>query len=135
MTRTLPAPGRRRGFTLVEIMIAVVIMAVLASIAMPQYLGYVKRGARTRAQTEMMDMASKQEQYLLVNRSYGTASEVLGGSYVLPENLSTKYDFTITTAMSPEPTYLITFTPKGSQAGDYTLTLNNAGVKTPSAQW
>lgn len=125
----------QRGFTLIEILIAVAILALLTAIALPQYNSYVARGARTAAQTVMMDMASKQEQYLLVNRTYGSASAVLGTGYALPSNISGKYDFTITTALSPEPTYLITFTPKGGHAADPTLTLNNAGVKSPASAW
>lgn len=125
----------QRGFTLIEILIAAAILALLTAIALPQYNQYIARGARTAAQTVMMDMASKQEQYLLVNRTYGSASAVLGTGYLLPSNISSKYDFTIETALSPEPTYVITFTPKGAHASDPTLTLNSAGVKSPAGAW
>lgn len=129
-------PGAsQRGFTLIEIVVVVAILLILAAVALPAYTSQVMRGNRAAAQTVMMDMASKQEQYLLVNRSYGDSAALLGSTYTLPRELVTKYDFTIVPGMSPEPTFLITFTPKGPQTGDATLTLNNAGVKTPADKW
>jgi type IV pilus assembly protein PilE len=129
-------PGAsQRGFTLIEIVVVVAILLILAAVALPAYTSQVMRGNRAAAQTVMMDMASKQEQYLLVNRSYGDSAALLGSTYALPRELVTKYDFTIVPGMSPEPTFLITFTPKGPQTGDVTLTLNNAGVKTPADKW
>lgn len=129
-------PGAsQRGFTLIEVMLVVAIVLILAAVAVPAYTAHIQRGNRAAAQTVMMDLASKQEQYLLVNRSYGDAAALLGSAYTLPPELVTKYDYTIVPAMSPEPTFLITFTPKGPQASDVTLTLNNTGVKTPADKW
>ncbi len=132
---TIARGAAQRGFTLVEIMVVVGILLLLAAVALPAYTAQIQRGNRSAAQTVMMDMASKQEQYLLVNRSYGDTTAVLGSNYALPRELVAKYDFTMTSALSPEPTFVITFTPKGTQAGDVTLTLNNAGVKTPADKW
>lgn len=124
--------ARQRGFTLIEVLITVVIIGILAAIAIPSYTSYTLRGNRTAAQAVIMDMASKQEQYLLVNRRYA-AVDLL--NYTLPGELVDKYDVTVAEALSPEPTFLITFTPKGTQINDVTLTFDNLGNKTPADKW
>jgi prepilin-type N-terminal cleavage/methylation domain-containing protein len=78
----LPEAGgrlaRARGFTLIEVMIVVVIVGILAAIAYPTYQNYMKRAARSAAQTLMLDLANREQQYLLDNRSFldGGASAV-----------------------------------------------------------
>lgn len=63
------------GFTLIEIMIVVAIIAILASIAYPSYQDYVKRAKRAEAQSKALEMANKQEEYLLITRSYKSMSD------------------------------------------------------------
>lgn len=125
---------RQRGFTLVELMIVVAIVAILASIALPAYQDQVRRGHRAAAQTEMMDIATRQQQFFLANRSYATSLANL--NYALPPEVDARYDAEVVAdnAAAP-PTFTITFTATGSQSADGNLTLNNAGVKTPAAKW
>ncbi|HBP5388065.1 TPA: prepilin-type N-terminal cleavage/methylation domain-containing protein, partial [Pseudomonas aeruginosa] len=52
-----------RGFTLIELMIVVVIIAILAGIAYPSYDEYVKRGNRTEGQALLSEAAATQERY------------------------------------------------------------------------
>jgi len=121
-----------RGFTLIELLITVVIIGVLAAIAIPSYSSYVVRSNRATAQTQMMDIANRQQQYLLANRTYASALQL---NYSLPSSLTGKYTATVVptaaTATTP-PSFLITFTPVagGSQRNDGELTLNQDGVKT-----
>jgi len=126
--------GRQNGFTLIELMITVVIIGILASIAMPAYLEYVKRGHRAAAQSEMMDIANRQQQFFLANRVYAADAGTL--SYTLPAVVSARYTAGIApnNAATP-PSFLITFTAKGPQLSDGVLTLNSQGVKTPAAKW
>ncbi len=69
-TRRLAA----RGFTLIEVMIVVAIVAILAAIALPAYGDYVRRGQLPEAFAGMSDLRVKMEQYYQDNRSYGTAN-------------------------------------------------------------
>jgi type IV pilus assembly protein PilE len=131
--RDMKAVGQR-GFTLVELMIVVAIVAILASIAYPSYTQYVIRGHRAAAQAQMMDIATRQQQFFMANRSY--AADLAALNYALPAEVAAKYNAAVAAnnAATP-PTFTITFTAAGSQTSDGNLTLNNAGVKTPAEKW
>lgn len=125
---------RRRGFSLLELMIAVVIVGVLAAIAYPSYLDYVRRGNRSAAQTYMMTIANRQEQYLLTNRSYAPTDAALNLSP--PTETVGRYTFTV--ALPTPTSYTITAQAIGNQAPDGNLgdlVLTSAGVKTPAEKW
>lgn len=65
------------GFSLIELMIAVAILAIIAAIAIPSYTSYVDRGKRAEARAALLDIAARQERFYSNNRQY-TAK--LGGS-------------------------------------------------------
>jgi type IV pilus assembly protein PilE len=65
------------GFTLIELMVCVAIMALLVSLAYPSYQQYVIKANRAAAQQFLMDAASVQHQYLLANNGEGYASETV----------------------------------------------------------
>jgi type IV pilus assembly protein PilE len=69
---------RSRGFSLIELMITVVIVAILASIAIPSYSTYVLRSHRTEAKTALLDMASMEERWLTTNGQYTSNPANLG---------------------------------------------------------
>jgi type IV pilus assembly protein PilE len=119
------------GFSLIELMIAVAIVAILASVAFPSYQDYLRRGARAEAQAYMMDIAGRQGQFLLDNRAYADTAAAMG--LATPPRVSAKYAITLETDGSP-PTFTITATPSGDQAKDKcgTLSLDNTGAKTAS---
>lgn len=66
------------GFTLVELMIVVAIVGILASFAVPSYTDYVVRSKRALAQQLMLEIASKQEQFMLDNKTYANGLNQLG---------------------------------------------------------
>ncbi|WP_427911750.1 type IV pilin protein [Ramlibacter sp. MMS24-I3-19] len=65
---------QQTGFTLIEVMITVAIIAILAAVALPSYNDYVRRGAITEALNFMTDYRVKLEQYFQDNRNYGTTN-------------------------------------------------------------
>lgn len=130
---------RIKGFSLIELMIAVVIVGILAAVAVPSYQNYVIKANRAAAQAFMMDVDNRQKQYLLDARSYLDVADNSGFSDLgmsVPAEVSDFYDVTVTTSSTP-PAFTITAVPiAGSkQANDDTLTLNSSGTKTPTDKW
>lgn len=125
--------NKQQGFTLAELMIVVVIVAVLAAIAIPSYRDYVVRGNRRAAQAAMMDIATREQQYFVANRTYAANPSDVG--YSRSPEVDDDYDFAIAVLAGPPPSFEITATPKGSQAGDGSLTLHSDGTKTPPEKW
>lgn len=66
--------GVQRGFTLIELMIAVAIVGILAAVVYPAYTAYVKRGKIAAALGEMSATRVRLEQYYQDNRNYGTGN-------------------------------------------------------------
>lgn len=78
---------RIKGFTLIELMIVVAVVAILAGIGLPAYSGYVNRAKISEAVANLSDMRVKMEQYFLDNRTYagactaGTVAPLPNGKY------------------------------------------------------
>jgi len=126
----------RAGFTLVELMITVAIVAILAAIAYPSYQQYIIRGKRTAAKATMMDLANREQQYLLANRIYADTAAFTANGYAAPSDVTESYSWTVTVDnTATPPSFIITFSPTGTQASDGDLTLNSQGIKTPAAKW
>ena len=124
-----------RGFTLIEVMIAVAVIAILTAIAFPSYQAHTRKAARAAAQAAMMQIADRQAQYLLDARSYAAGSTALTDlSFTTPTEVQGKYNIQITadTTAGAPPNYTITATPVSgtNQEQDGVLTLTNTGVKT-----
>jgi type IV pilus assembly protein PilE len=66
--------NNRKGFTLVELMVVVAIIAILAAIAIPIYMNYVRRGKQIEAKTLLMALKVEEEQYRAENNCYTTTA-------------------------------------------------------------
>lgn len=122
------------GFTLVELMITVAVVAILLAVALPSYQEHLRKGRRAAAQAFLMDVASREQQYLIDARSYAVGAGALGRlSLTIPDDVSRFYTVTIepATAAVP-PRYVVTATPlaASSQVHDGVLTLEHTGTKT-----
>lgn len=124
-----------KGFTLVELMITVVIIGILASIVMPSYQDYLRKGRRAAAQAVLMDVAQKQQQYLLDSRSFASDLSTLNVS--TPDDVTKYYTITLEVGDATPPTFTATATPNSGtdQASDPTLAIDNTGKKTPADKW
>lgn len=132
------------GFTLIELMIVVTVIAIIAAIAIPSYQQYNKRANRSSAAQIMLNIANREEQYVLDARAY---SNILGNTglnithdgwtctNVQATGCSNNFYTVIVDLTGPPPGYMITATPTAGklQADDGTLTLSSAGLRTRSA--
>ncbi len=91
--------ARSAGFTLIEMMIVVAIIAILSAVVMPSYAGYVQRGRLTEANAKLSDLRTKMEVYFQDNRKYGTSGTGCGVSLA---SSNSNY-FTFTCFLSNDP--------------------------------
>jgi type IV pilus assembly protein PilE len=99
-------------------------------VALPAYQNQIIRGKRAAAKSAMLDIANREVQYLLANRSYADPSDF---GYTPPDDVGDIYTFSLSTTppSSPSPPFFtITATPEGAQAKDGWLKLDSEGVKT-----
>lgn len=134
----MPCPPRNHGFTLIELMIVVAVVAVLAAIALPAYTDAVRKSRRADAQSVLSEMAIRQEKWRANNATYSSDPAQVGGPPAGAKILN-YYSFTTTGAAS---TYSVTATPTGGQASDTQngvscspLAINQSRARTPAACW
>jgi type IV pilus assembly protein PilE len=139
--------SKQKGFTLIELVVAMLIAAILAAIAIPSYSNYVRKAHRTDAKSALLDLASLEERFFSTNNTYtstwsdlgysGGASAINVGSnfysVAAPAFIAANAP-TATTTGTPA-TYSLTATAINDQLKDTTCrtyTLNSAGVRTAS---
>lgn len=122
--------GRQRGFTLIEMLIVLVIVALLSAVAYPSYRNSVMKSRRSAAQAVLSDVAQRQQQYLMDARSFTTSLTDL--KVAVPADVSTFYTVSITVAAGPPPTFTASAVPVAgqSQVPDGTLAITSNGSKT-----
>jgi type IV pilus assembly protein PilE len=129
------------GFSLVELMIVVTIVAILAAIAIPQYNSSVRKSRRTEAKSAVLDLAGREERYFNTNNAYSSTPSDLGYGPVgatFPEIIGSGYyqvTVAVTAAAPPVlPTYTITAVPiTADQLKDTTclfFSVTNTGLQT-----
>ena len=115
------------GFTLIELVIVVAIVAILTAIAIPQYRKYVQKSNRATAKSALLDLARREETYYSTNNSYTLNLTSLGYSSItnnqiqVPNSSNPTYNIGFTapaSSGSSAATYTVSATPTGSQTGD-----------------
>lgn len=111
-----------KGFTLIELMIVVAIAGILAAIAYPSYIQHVIKSNRTAAESFLLTVANRQEQYLLDARQYAGVSADPGDStglttlnLTVPSNVSNNYTIKVGAVTTTPPYYKVTAVPTGAQ--------------------
>ena len=145
-----------RGFTLIEVIIVTVIIGLLAAIGIPQYTEYVARSRRAEAQAFLLDVAARQQHFLVDRRAYQESIRKVpndvnapGLNMRVPERVSEFYDVGFSNPPDPAendaatnsvdndalpPTFTVFAVPRGAQTGDRcgTLRVDQAGERATS---
>lgn len=144
-----------RGFTLVELLTAMVIAAILLAVAIPSYRTQTQKSRRTEAKTALLDLASREERYNSTNSAYSSTPSDLGYSGTWPLKVGSGYyqitacvaaDTACATDAGKGQAFLLTAQPVGAQASDsqcLSFTLDSTGLQkvtgsasgTPSNCW
>ena len=124
---------RARGFTLAEIVIVMVIVAILTAIAIPSYSAFVARSNRSEARSQLLIAANWVERWRTQSGSY--AGAVLPATLLQsPAQGDPKYDIALPPALLTAVTYTITATPRapGPMAGDVctSISVDHTGLRT-----
>lgn len=125
-----------RGFTLMELLIALAIVGLLAAVAIPNYQAYVKKGQRSEAQAALTELAQYMQRHYTNSGSY--YADAVSKSLPklpfsqLPKTGTAFYTFALVIENSEQ--FKLTATPQGSMADDAcgTLTLHSNGNKSQS---
>ncbi len=120
---------KQKGFTLIEVMIAVAIVAILSSIALPAYQEQVRTSKRTEAQNLLLGTATKQQRFHSDNMQFTNDLTNLGYGSPLKTD-SGAYTVTATTS-ADNSSFTLTATATTNQAKDNcgNLTLTNTSAK------
>lgn len=122
-----------QGFTLIEIMVAVAIVAILAAVALPQYKDYVTRSRLADASTGLSTMRAQMERYFQDNRTYADT-----GNFVSPCNNATVSartfgNFVVSCSGTPDGTSFLLQAVGNGPANGFTYTINQQDVRATTA--
>ena len=121
-----------RGVTLLELMIVVVIVAILATIAYPNYREFVARAKRNEAKAALLQIAQNQERFYLQNNTYTTDMTQLGfpvaGAYITDTE---SYSISVTVADANDFAATATYQRADNEADKcQTFNIDGRGGKT-----
>jgi type IV pilus assembly protein PilE len=110
------------GFTLVELMITLVVLAIIVGVALPSYQAQVRKSRRADARNAILDLAGREERFLSISNSYSQIPADMGYA-TFPVTVNNGYYRLTVTAPDPAqpgvtPSYLITATYFGPQVAD-----------------
>ena len=122
------------GFTLIEVMIVVAVIAILAAIALPSYQEYIRRGNRAEARAALLQAAQWLERVATSTGTYLATDNVANFPAELKVVPSKSYVISLGGTNDAGSAFTLSATPQGGQAADKcgTLTLNQAGQRNVS---
>lgn len=123
--------SKASGFTLIELMIVVAVVAILAAVAFPSYQQHIRKSRRAEAQSFMLAVAGRQQQFLVDTRSYAATVAEVG--IAVPTNVAQGYSMVLNVPAGGN-TFTLTLTPTAVQSADAcgTLAIDQGGTKTPA---
>ena len=136
LKQILPPKIASSGFTLLELMITVAIVAILATVASVAYTNQVQKSRRTDARSALLDLAGREEKLFSITNAYSATPSDLGYGAVgtpFPITVGSGYYQVSATVANPPVSYLITATAIGNQVGDTTcatLSVDQTGAQT-----
>jgi len=116
------------GFSLIEVLIVLVIVAILASIAVPSYRSSMLKSHRTDAKDALLSAAAMQERLYMQNNQYSADVDDIGGS----ESPDGYYTISVVQPGDVITRYVLTASVAGKQTDDTQcarFTLNQAGLR------
>lgn len=123
------------GFTLIELMIVVALIAIITAIAFPSYRDSIRKSRRADAQAALQGLAQAMERFYTSNGTYDGAAAGAATTGA-PAIFSTKSPidgsqtfYTLTINAAAANTYELLATPVGEQAADGVLGLRSTGLK------
>jgi type IV pilus assembly protein PilE len=119
------------GFTLVELLVVVAIVASLAAIALPSYSSYIVKTRRTAAKACLTEVSNYMERFYTTNMKYTGATDP---GLDCEGTVQTGNFYSWSVGTPAQSTYTITATPKPSQPDTLcgTLQLDQKGTRSPA---
>lgn len=128
-----PISRNEKGFTLIELMIAVAIIGILATIALPAYIQYIERGYQAQAHAELVNISSEIKTYSVKNPAqdhtdYQNKLKEIVRDYNKDPQIKDKYDYELDLPASENSRrYRLTATPTASSGYKLSVWLDSAG--------
>jgi type IV pilus assembly protein PilE len=116
----------QKGFTLMELMIALAVVAILSAIALPSYQDYIRRGARTEAKTTLLENVLGMEQAFTTNNTYIANPQTVTFT-TSPKSGTVKYNLSVDSVTAT--TYVLKAVPVDTKDKCGTFLIDNTGQR------